>query len=213
MAKKTDRKTVRAQRSVRSKSKTKRKTPANSESSASQVPQFRAYIAVSLDGYIADTQGGVEWLDAYFTPELHFDKFIKSIGVTVMGRTTYDWTATHGGNESYGRTIVLTHRPLKDAPPHVETFHGDIGKLAGRLRRELKGTGKDIWLIGGGSSISEFHAQGLVDRWELYTIPVLLGDGIPLFPKHTRGLEGLRLTHSHTFKNGIIEAWYEPYAT
>jgi dihydrofolate reductase len=55
-------------------------------------PLFRAYLAVSLDGYIADRKGGVGWLDPYFTPQIDFQAFWRTIGAMVMGRATYDWT-------------------------------------------------------------------------------------------------------------------------
>ena len=174
-------------------------------------PLLRAFLAVSLDGYIADKDGGVGWLDAYHSPEIDFAGFLKAIGATVFGRKTYDWAVAHGYlDTSGGRTIVLTRRSLKNPPAGVEAFGGDVRDLAARLRRELAKSGKDIWLMGGGLSIAPFHAAGLVDRWELGIVPVLLGDGIPLFPKHSRGLTGLRLTRSRALKNGIVEVWYEP---
>lgn len=174
-------------------------------------PLFRAALAVSLDGYIADSKGSVDWLNAYFSREIDFMAFANTIGITVCGRKTFDISLSqgHGGG---GRAVVLTHRPLKKPSPGLEAFSGDVRELAGRLRAELAGTGKDIWLMGGGESIAPFHAAGLVDRWELGIIPVLLGDGIPLFPKNSLPPRGLRLTHSRTLKNGIVEAWYEPAA-
>ncbi len=192
--------------------KTRRPAPRRGQRRASappHAPLFRAYLAVSLDGYIADKDGGVGWLDGTMTPEIDFAGFMKTIGATVFGRTTFDWALAHGG--SGGRTVVLTHRPLPaNTPRSVEAFGGDVRDLARRLRDELKGTGKDIWLMGGGLSIDSFHQAGLVDRWELAIIPVLLGDGIPLFPRHSRGLDSLRLTHSRALKNGIVEVHYEP---
>ncbi len=174
-------------------------------------PRFRAFLAVSLDGYIADKRGGVGWLDPYFTPEIDFRAFWSTIGATVMGRATYDWTVAHEYMiEAEGRCIVQTRRPLKNAPPGVEAFAGDVRRLAAELRRELTGSGKDVCLFGGGESIASFHAHGLVDRWELAVIPALLGDGIPLFPNRSRRVERLRLTHSRVLKNGVIEVWYEP---
>ena len=112
--------------------------------------------------------------------------------------------------EAKGQRIVQTHRPLKDAPAGVEAFARDVRKLAAELRRELTGTGKDVCLFGGGESIASFDAHGLVDRWELAIMPALLGDGIPLFPKRSRHVEQLQLTHSQALKNGVIEVWYEP---
>lgn len=174
-------------------------------------PLFRAFLAVSLDGYIADKTGGVGWLDAYHSPEIDFAGFMKTIGATVFGRTTYDWAVGHGYlDTSGGRTIVMTRRSLPNPPPGVEAFAGDVRELAARLRADLAPSGKDIWLMGGGLSIAPFHEAGLVDRWELGIVPVLLGEGIPLFPKHSRGLEGLRVTRCRSLKNGIVEVWYEP---
>lgn len=190
-----------------------RKQPAAAEAARSHTPLFRAALAVSLDGYIADKDGGVGWLERTMTPEIDFAGFMKTIGATVYGRTTFDWALAHGyaGGGPKHTVIVLTHRPLPPrVPGTVEAFCGDVRGVARRLRDQLKGTGKDIWLMGGGLSIAPFHEAGLVDRWELAIIPVLLGDGIPLFPKHSRGLDSLRLTHSRALKNGIVEAHYEP---
>jgi dihydrofolate reductase len=106
-------------------------------------PRLRASLAVSLDGYIADADGEVGWLDPFFSPEIDFQAFFRTIGATVMGRTTWDWTVRHGhSSQGEGRTIVLTHRPLDGAPARVEAFTGDVHDLAADLRRELRGTGK-----------------------------------------------------------------------
>lgn len=174
-------------------------------------PLLRAALAISIDGYIARRDGDVEWLHSYHSPEIDFAGFRKTIGATVYGRATYDFAMTLGrGIGSGGRAVVLTHRPIADAPRGVEAFGGDVRELAARLRRELAGTGRDIWLIGGGRSIASFRAHGLVDRWELSIVPVMLGEGIPLFPPGSGGLDAFRLTRSRTLRNGIVEVWYEP---
>lgn len=174
-------------------------------------PRFRAYLAVSLDGYIADAAGEVGWLDPYFSPEVDFGAFFRSIGAMVMGRTTWDWAVAHGHSfEPRGRCIVQTHRPLGSASPGVETFAGDVRNLAADLRRVLGGTGKDVWLMGGGESLAGFDEHGLVDRWELKIIPVLVGAGAPLFPRRSRPVTPLRLVHSRALANGVVQVEYEP---
>lgn len=181
-----------------------------SAKSASQGPRFRAYLAVTLDGYIADAKGGVDFLNDYMSPEIDFGGFMSTIGATVYGRTTFDWAVAHGFFADGGRAVVMTRRPLPGPFKGVEAFRGDVRELAGRLRAELSGTGKDIWLMGGGLSIAAFQEAGLVDRWELSIVPVTLGDGIPLFPKHSRGRCGLKLVHSRALSNGIVAVQYEP---
>ena len=174
-------------------------------------PRFRVYLAVSVDGYIADENGGVGWLDPYNSPELGFHEFIKTIGATVMGRATFDQSLEMGAWESDNpRTIVMTHRPIDDPPSGVEVFDGDIRELAASLRADLEPGGKDIWLMGGGKSIQSWQQTGLVDSWELYVIPVTLGAGVPLFPPGTPALTELQLASSESFDNGIVELKYEP---
>lgn len=186
-------------------------SPAPEERSTAHVPLVRVYIAVSLDGFIADATGGVGWLDRFFSPEIDFSAFARTIGATVWGRRTFDqvmgWGRA-GGNS--GRTVVLTRRPLPtNAPRGVEAFAGDVRELVSRLRAELAGSGKDIWLGGGGASIQPFREADLVDRWELSIIPVLLGDGVPLFPRSAVGARTLKLSAQRVLSNGIVHTQYE----
>ncbi len=92
----------------------------------------------------------------------------------------------------------------------VESFPGDVHELADGLRQDLEGTDKDVWLMGGGESIAPFHNAGLVNRWQLFWIPVVLGSGVPLFPSDGPATSRLRPTHTRTYSSGIVEAWYEP---
>jgi len=173
----------------------------------------RASLAVSLDGCIADKDGGVDWLNPFFSDEMDFMGFMKAIGAAVMGRKTFDIAASGALGPmpptSYP-TFVPTHRPMAKPPKGYEPFGGTPSELVERLRAHLAKSGKDIWLMGGGATIDAFLAAGLVDRLELRIIPVLLGDGVPLFPRHTRSQRQWKLTKHHAFKNGVVEVWYEP---
>jgi dihydrofolate reductase len=175
-------------------------------------PQVRVALAVSLDGYIADKRGGVKWLDAYFSPEMDFAGFMAMIGVSVMGRKTFEVALKLGmpPGEADQRNIVLSSKPPRNAPAGFEHFRGDLRRLVATLKQDLAGTGKDIWLMGGGEVIEAFRKAGLVDRWELSVIPIVLGDGIPLFPKRKYAEQTLRLVHTRAFGNGVVELWYEP---
>lgn len=175
-------------------------------------PLMRASLAVSLDGYIADKNDGVGWLNPFFSDEMDFLGFMKTIGAAVVGRKTFDIAASGALGPipptSYP-TYVLTRRPMPNPPPRYEPFGGTSSELVDRLRAQLAKSGKDIWHMGGGESIESFLAAGLVDRLELRVIPALLGDGVPLFPRHVRGQEQWKLTKHHPFKNGVVELWYE----
>ncbi|MGC2331440.1 MAG: dihydrofolate reductase family protein [Candidatus Acidiferrales bacterium] len=178
-------------------------------------PLVRAALTASLDGYIADKNGSVEWLNPFSSDEIDFAGFMKGIGAALMGRKTYD-IAVSGvlgpiPPTSYP-TYVLTRRPMPNPPARYESFRGAASELVERLRRELAGSGKDIWHMGGGESIEPFRAAGLVDRLELTVIPVLLGDGVPLFPRHAQGEERWKLSKHRAFKNGVVELWYERQA-
>lgn len=169
-------------------------------------PTIRAYLALSLDGFIADHKGGVKWLDKYNDPSLGFEKFYRSIDTIIVGRTTFDqsrsWEVWEDGKK---RVIVWTSRELRNAPPRVETFDGDARKLVRMLTRDKA---RQVWHMGGAESLRPFRDAGLVDRWELFVIPEMLGSGVPLFPAAKPRSESLRLVRCTKHKRGIVELQY-----
>lgn len=189
----------------------RRKTTTSRKPTKADRAKVRVCLAVSLDGYLADANEGVAWLDPHVPKEMDFAAYVGGFGAVVMGRKTFDFGMAHGGDFGVtGPTVVLTRRKLVKAPEHVEAYRGDLKKLVERLRRRLRGTGKDIWLMGGGEAIDAFLSAGLVDRLELTVIPTLVGDGVPLFPPHSRGLHGLRFASHRIYSNGVVELCYEP---
>jgi dihydrofolate reductase len=101
---------------------------------------------------------------------------------------------------------VLSHRPLGEgAPEGVETYSGDIAPLVGALKRDATG---DIWLLGGASVAQDFLERDLVDRLELYLIPILLGEGVRLFGPSGQ-TRTLAFSEAKSFPNGIIGLFYE----
>ena len=83
---------------------------------------IRSYIAASLDGFIADRNGGIDWLTPFAELELGYADFIAGIGATVMGRRTYEQIISFGGPWPYARqtSLVVTGRALGDAPQNVQ---------------------------------------------------------------------------------------------
>jgi dihydrofolate reductase len=140
------------------------------------------YIASSLDGFIADPEESLDWLYKAEADlgEHHYDKFIKGIRTVVMGRTTYDWLMKSGVPWPYGeqRSIVVTSRPLSDAPANVET-RTDVDALIAELRGLDDG---DVWMLGGGKLQMAFMERGALDEIEIYIASAIIGGGYPLFP-------------------------------
>ena len=195
------------------KSKKAKAAPKAAVSATKKVPLVRAYLAVSMDGYIADSKGGVDWLTPYFSPEIDFGKFMSEIGATIMGRKTFEFSHGSGAGGVSGSgeptNLVLTRHPLPKDAKGSFAVKNKLPDAVAKLKELVSQKGKDIWLMGGGECIDAFDALGLIDRFEISIIPVMLGDGIPLFPKNKRPERGLTLTNSKVLSNGIVSLQFE----
>ena len=168
-------------------------------------PRFSVFIATSLDGYIAARDGSLAFLDAVQRPgeDYGFARFFASVDTLVMGRRTYDTALGFDAWPYAGkRCIVLTHA----APPsrHGEEFtEGDPATLATRLGAE----GARHVYVDGGAVISAFLAARLIDDLTISVIPVLLGDGVPLFARGGPE-QRLVLTSSRGYESGLVQLQY-----
>lgn len=167
------------------------------------------YIAMSLDGYIADKSGKVDWLCGQGGSNENMDTysaFIKDVDTVVMGWNTYHQVITElsPGEWVYKdlTSYVITHRTL------CSTENIKFTKEApSRLIKELKQEkGKAIWICGGGSIIQQLVQEGLIDEYRISIIPTILGSGIRLFGE-TPGELQLKLIHVET-GDGITELRY-----
>ena len=165
------------------------------------------YVGISLDGYIAAPDGGVDWLVPYADARAGFAPFIKTIGSIIMGRVTYDH-AVERGFSSFGDTptYVVTHRPFDAPAPSVESYTGDLSKLVHDIRRKHP---KDIWLMGGGILANAFQQADLIDIWSVAFVPTLLGGGLPMFLNGPVSERRLKLMKTRKYPSGVIELRYE----
>jgi dihydrofolate reductase len=161
------------------------------------------YIATSLDGYIARSDGALDWL--FTDGEYGYSSFYESIDTTLMGRKTYEQVLTFGDFPYLDKhNYVFTHRTENTDSEHV-TF---VTKDAVGFIRELKTqAGKDIWLIGGGGLIQTCLQDHLVDELRLFVHPVLLGDGLPLLPPPAESVN-LEMLDQRVYANGLLELHY-----
>jgi dihydrofolate reductase len=147
----------------------------------------RYHLAISLDGFIAPKDGSAQWLEPYGKAAWAFlGPWMKNIGGIIVGRATYDQSASMGGWQ-WGDTpaLVVTSRPLPPKHPKTVEASDDPSLGLARLRERMPPTkegGGDIWLFGGGVTASGFLEAGLIDLIELAVVPVVLGEGRPLFP-------------------------------
>jgi len=166
---------------------------------------FRLYIATSLDGFIADAEGGVDWLNDFETGvDYGTDAFMAEIDTLIMGRATYDQVVGFGAWPYAGkRCFVLTSRPIADAPEGVEATSDLAGLIA-----ELREDGAQVWILGGAATVDGCRAMGALDTVELFVMPVLLGSGVPLFAEEAERL-GLHLVAVDAFETGAVALRYE----
>jgi len=170
------------------------------------------YIAISVDGFIARSDGAIDWLDTATTgqPEdedCGFRAFMDTVDMLVMGRKTFEQVLTFG-TWPYGTTpvIVLSSRPLTlgaDVPATVS--HSAEAPEALLARLETAGV-RHVY-VDGGATIQGFLARGLVDDVTVTVIPVVLGAGISPF----RALpDDIRLRHRHTtvYGFGFVQTVY-----
>ena len=168
------------------------------------------YVAVSVDGFLAAEDGGVEWLEAFQSDleggddDLGYEEFVADVDCLVMGSKTYEQVLEFGEWPYEEKpTYVLTRRNLPVAAESVELVEGDASDLAGRLKRQYR----HVWLVGGAQLARSLLRADQIEELRLNVIPILLSSGIPLFGDTGRTRE-LDLLDATTRVNGIVELHY-----
>ncbi len=169
----------------------------------------RVFIAVSIDGFIATADGGVEWLDDIEPVEgndLGWSAFISEIDALVMGRASFEKVLTFGF-WPYEVPVVVASSTLTKLPDEL-TDKVEISSLAPRdLVTGLAERGWNNLYIDGGRLISSFLNEGLLDTLTITTIPVVLGNGIPLFSE-IKSMTWLDHLSTEVFPNGLVSTTY-----
>ena len=161
-------------------------------------------VAASLDGYIADAEGGFDWI--VMDPDIDFAALMARFDAFVMGRRTWEATRSMGGGRAMPGTYVVS-RTLKAGDHPGITILGESWREAVRALRGAPG--KDIWLFGGGQLFASMLDADLVDSVEVAVVPVLLGGGVPLL-EPPAGRARLRLGDHRLYpKSGIVRLEYE----
>jgi dihydrofolate reductase len=169
--------------------------------------KYRA--AMSLDGFIADANGDVEWLHRFHAEHGRKDygltEFFRSVDSTLMGRRTHDFALRLGKKDYPGMEVfVFTRTKPPGKRDGVEYVSSEPAELIASLRKK---SGKDIWLCGGGDLAAHLLRDKLVDEISVAVVPLLLGDGIPLFQKGYP-LAELQLINCTPWETGVVVLSY-----
>jgi dihydrofolate reductase len=171
-------------------------------------PEIIYYVACSVDGFIATEEGGVGWLTPFQkTGEDHGTAELQnSVDALLLGSKTYEFALKLGAWPSPNTpSWVFTHRKLKKLHPSIT--------LTSRTPRQvielLKGRGvQRAWLMGGGKLATSFRSEGLISRYVLLVMPIILGRGIPVFapggPQRS-----LVLQSAKPLESGIVQLIYK----
>jgi len=170
----------------------------------------KVFIATSLDGYIADREGKVDWLNSIPNPDgsdYGFAGFMEGLDALLMGRRTFETVCGFGGVWPYSKPVFVWSSTLQAVPDalqyKVEIVNGSVDSVLDGLH--LRGFVR--LYVDGGRTIQSFLAEDLIDELIITKIPILLGGGIPLFGV----LPGpLQFEHVGTtsFSGGLVQSNY-----
>jgi dihydrofolate reductase len=165
-----------------------------------------ASLAVSLDGYIAESDGGVEFLEKYPIEEFNFDAFVADIGALIIGSTSYEQAVGWGWQWGDRPTMVLTTRTDLEVPDGANITFAST-PTAEAIRSFSAITPKRLWVFGGGRVVTEGLKGGVIDTLDITVMPEALGSGVPLFAEPCT--IAMNLVDSVAYPNGAVRLIYQ----
>ena len=170
--------------------------------------KVKLFIATSLDGFIATKEGKVDWLldpdrSVPSDEDYGYYRFFDSIDTTLMGYNTYRKILDLGGSFPYPEktNYVFSRHHTREEDHPVEFIASDIVSFTSGLK---KGSGKDIWLVGGGQINKVMLNADLIDELIISIQPVVLGEGLPLFAEGTE-FRRFKLTETKTYEGMMTQ--------
>jgi dihydrofolate reductase len=169
------------------------------------------FIGTSLDGYIADKDGGLDFLHSIPNPEqddLGYLDFMNGIDALLMGRKTYETVLGFGGQWPYHKPVFVLSNTLSflpvDLPEKIELVNGSIRQVVG----EINSMGFEQLYIDGGKLIQSFLKEDMIDEIIITQVPILLGGGTSLFgdlPAHLT----FELVGTKVLLNVMVQSHYK----
>ena len=173
-------------------------------------PKNSVFIATSLDGYITDKNGGIDWLHSIPNPEnddMGYASFIDTIDALVMGRKTFETICSFNIPWPYEKPVFILSTTLTTLP-HDYTDKAFLIKGAiPEVLKTIHQQGHQRLYIDGGSTINNFLKKDFIDEMIITTLPILLGGGTRLFGNLPNLLE-FELVGSKTYLNEVPQTHY-----
>jgi dihydrofolate reductase len=169
------------------------------------------FIATSLDGYIADKNGGLDWLHSIPNPnnnDMGYVEFTNGIDALVMGRTTFETVIGFDVPWPYTKPVFVLSNKLKEIPDSHKDKAFLVNGTLTEILEQIHGKGYGRLYIDGGTTIRNFLKEDLIDETVLTTIPILLGGGSSLFGDLPSELN-FELIGTKTFLNQISQRHYK----
>jgi dihydrofolate reductase len=171
--------------------------------------KIKLYIAMSLDGYIAKSDGNIDFLESIPNPkqlDFGYAEFLASVDTTLMGNATYQKILSFNIPFPYSdKKNYVFSRNTSGETEFVKFINHDIIDFIRALKQQ---SGKDIWLIGGGQLNTLLLNNGLIDELQLTIFPIVLGEGIPLFASKAQE-SSFVLTKTESHEIGIVTLYME----
>ena len=168
------------------------------------------FIATSVDGYIAKPDGSTDWLHneeySIAGEDFGYEHFMTQVDALIMGRKTFETVLTFPDWPYAKPVVVLTDSGIQ-IPVHLKEKVIGMNGAPDHILKELEARGWNSFYIDGGITISEFLSYGKITNIIITQIPILLGDGVPLFQKINKEIH-LELKDSRSFSNGFVQTTY-----
>ncbi|WP_224447101.1 dihydrofolate reductase family protein [Haloprofundus salilacus] len=153
------------------------------------------YTATTINGYLTDEDDSLDWLFQFGDigdiegVQDNYSQFIDQVGALAMGSTTYEWIIEHENlvenPEQWQYEVpawVFSSRKLPVVEgADIRFVQGDVAPVHADMVKAADG--KNVWLVGGGDLVGQFHDHGLLDEIILSVAPVTLTSGAPLLPR------------------------------
>lgn len=167
--------------------------------------EVRIFTATSLDGFIADETGDMEWLEAFKPRIFSASGILEKVGAVVMGRRTFELIYAFGEWPYPDKqSFILTSQELTEFPDNTVFVREGLGAA---LQSARESTNRDIWIVGGAVTMQGALEGGFVDSIEVCVLPVMLGSGLSLLNSLDER-QNLMFDGMEVFPDGIVKLRY-----